>query len=153
MISRRRLLLGGAALAALAAGGWAVGRFGLQSQIAAILRRRLSFLQLDPAGVRQFAKDQTAAILGKKIPTWNRLRYHLFAGGAASFQRFYRSADARSRKERMEDGIISTYLLSTDFFTGGMDESRIVRYVRYYDAGLPCQNPFARPVLAAPAAS
>jgi hypothetical protein len=153
MINRRRLLLGGAGLAVVAAGGYGLGRYGLQSQIASMLGRRLYFLKLDPDGVRQFAKDQTAALLGKKIPTWNRLKYHFLAGGAASFKRFYRSADSRSRKARMEDGIISSYLLSSDFFTNGMDESRTVRYVIYYDAARPCQNPFARPATDAPAAS
>ena len=150
-MNRRRFLLGGAGLAVAGVGAWVLGHRGLEWEIGAILRRRLSYLTLDPQGVRAFAKDQTAAILGKKIPTWNRLRYHFLASSATSYKRFFRSADRRARRERLEDGIISTYLLSSDFFTGGMDESRTVHYLAYYDAGRPGQNPFARPVVDTPA--
>jgi len=153
MMNRRRFVVAGAAIAVVGGGGWVLGHWGLESQIGGILRRRLPYLKLDPEGVRAFAKDQSAAILGKKIPTWNRLRYHFLASSAASYKRFYRSADVRSRRARLEDGLVSTYLLSSDFFTGGMDESRTVHYVRYYDAGLPCQNPFARPAVDTPAAA
>jgi hypothetical protein len=147
MITRRRILWGGLGLAGLAAAGWGLGHWGLQSQIESILHRRLSYLKLDPAGVSAFAKDQTAATFAKKIPTWNRLRYHLLAGSDASFKRFFRSADTRSRRERLEDNLVSTFLLSSDFFTSGMDESRTVSYIVYYDAVRPCQNPFARPAV------
>jgi hypothetical protein len=116
-------------------------------EIASILRRRLGFLKLDEGGVRAFARDQTRATFSKKIPTWNRLRYHLLASGASSFKRFYRSTDAHSRMGRFEDTLVSTYLLSSDFFWNGSDESRTVNYVAYYDPNRPCHNPFARPVV------
>ena len=118
---------------------------GLEAKIASILRRRLSFLTLDQDGVRAFSKDQATAILAKKIPTWNRLRYHFGAVGP-SFNRFYRSTDRRSRVARLEDTLVSTFLLSSDFFLNGGDESRMVKYIVYYDPIRPCQNPFARPV-------
>jgi hypothetical protein len=127
-------------------GAWGFGRLGLQLEIASILRRRLSFLKLDEGGIRAFAKDQTRAIFGKKIPTWNRLRYHMTASGV-SFKRFYRSTDTRSRFARFEDTLVSTYLLSSDFFWNGSDESRNINYVAYYDPIRACSNPFARPVV------
>ena len=96
---------------------------------------------------RAFAKDQTNATFAKKIPTWSRMRYHLLASGGSSFKRFYRSTDTRSRFARFEDTLVSTYLLSTDFFWNGSDESRTVNYVAYYDPNRPCHNPFARPVV------
>jgi hypothetical protein len=147
VISRRRLIVGGlGAVGAAALGAWGLGRLGFQMEIASILRRRLGFLKLDEGGVRAFAKDQTRATFSKKIPTWNRLRYHMLASGASSFKRFYRSTDTRFRMGRFEDTLVSTYLLSSDFFWNGSDESRTVNYVAYYDPNRPCHNPFARPV-------
>jgi hypothetical protein len=150
MISRRRLLVGGLGAVGVAGlGVWGLGRLGFQVEIASILRRRLGFLKLDEGGIRAFAKDQTRATLGKKIPTWNRLRYHLQASRASSFKRFYRSTDTRSRFARFEDALVATYLLSSDFFWNGSDESRKVNYVAYYDPLRACNNPFARPVVGA----
>ncbi len=150
MISRRRLIVGGlGAVCAAGLGMYGLGRVGFQMEVASILRRRLGFLKLDDAGVRAFAKDQTRATFGKKVPTWNRLRYHLLASGTSSFKRFYRSADRRSRIGAFEDTLVSTYLLSSDFFWNGSDQSRKVSYVAYYDPNRPCNNPFARPAVAA----
>jgi hypothetical protein len=150
VISRRRLIMGGLGAVGVAGlGAWGLGRLGFQVEIASILRRRLGFLKLDEGGIRAFAKDQTRAMFNKKIPTWNRLRYHLTASGASSFKRFYRSTDTRSRFARFEDTLVSTYLLSSDFFWNGSDESRKVNYVAFYDPLRPCNNPFARPVVGA----
>lgn len=150
MISRRRLIVGGLGAVGVAGlGAWGLGRLGFQVEIASILRRRLGFLKLDEAGVRAFAKDQTRATFGKKIPSWNRLRYHFQVSGASSFKRFYRSIDTHSRFVRFEDALVATYLLSSDFFWNGSDESRKVNYVAYYDPLRPCNNPFARPVVGA----
>jgi hypothetical protein len=147
MISRRRMIVGGLGAVGVAGlGAWGLGRLGFQVEIASVLRRRLGFLKLDEGGIRAFAKDQTNATFGKKIPTWNRLRYHMLASGASSYKRFYRSTDTRSRIGRFEDTLVSTYLLSSDFFWNGSDESQKVNYVAYYDPNRPCRNPFARPV-------
>jgi hypothetical protein len=150
MTNRRRVLLGGLGVVGVVAlGAWGGGRPVLESRIADVLQRRLSFLKLNPDGVRAFARDQVTAVFNKKIPTWNRLRYHFLSAVAPSFQRFYRSTDKRSRLARLEDTLISTYLLSSDFFLNGADESRTVNYVAYYDPLRPCQNPFARPAVSA----
>lgn len=148
MINRRRFLLGGlAAVGAAGLGVWGFGRIGLEAKIVSVLRRRLSFLQLDQEGLHRFANDQVSAIFHKRIPTWNRLRYHFLSAVAPSFQRYYRSADTRSRVDKAEDALISTYLLSSDFLINGSDESRLVRYVAFYDPLIPCGNPFARPAV------
>jgi hypothetical protein len=146
VISRRRLLggLGAAGIAGVAA--WGLGRLGLAAEIASVLHRRLGFLTLDDGGVRAFAKDQTGATFAKRWPTWNRLRYHFLSSVSPSFKRYYRST-TQSRIAALEDNWVSAYLLSSDFFLNGADESRIVRYVAFYDPLRPCQNPFARPVV------
>jgi hypothetical protein len=149
MISRRRLLLGGIGVVGVAGlAGWGLGRVGLKLEIVAVLKRRLDFLKLDEKGVQTFATDRVDAMFNKKIPTWNRLRYH-FGANMRSYPRFYRSADARSRVVQFEDAVVQLYLLSSSFFINGTDESRLVEYVGYYDPLHPCQNPFARQVVVA----
>jgi hypothetical protein len=44
---------------------------------------------------------------------------------------------------RGEDRVVTTFLLSTDFFELGSDEARAVHYVDFFDP-LRCGNPFAR---------
>ena len=43
-----------------------------------------------------------------------------------------------------EERIVTNYLLSSDFFVNGADESRTVRYLGFYDPLRACSNPFAR---------
>lgn len=147
MITRRRILLGGLGLfgvAALAAVG--LGPRTAQSQIASHVRRRLSFLRLDEAGLQAFAHDQVAFLLAKR-PTWNRMKYHFLTVFSKSFTRYERSTDRRTRAERIQDNWASTYLLSSDFFVNGADSTRIVKYLAFYDPLRACGNPFARPAI------
>lgn len=144
MIKRRRILLGGLGIAAAAGlGVLGFGRVATESEIASAVRRRLSFLRLDEAGLRSFAKDQVSVLLAKR-PTWNRMKYHFLSVFTKSFTRYDHSNDKRSRIERLEDGFAATYLLSSDFFLNGADESRTVEYVAFYDPLRACGNPFAR---------
>jgi hypothetical protein len=152
MITRRSLLLGGLAVFGIAGVGlFGFGRAGLESEIVAILRRRLGYLKLDEDGLRAYAKDQTGVFLAKR-PSLSRLRYHFISAVGPSFKRFQRSTDTRSRLERMEDQFVSTFLISSDFFFNGSDESRVVRYKYFYDPLVhPCGSPFARPLSGDPA--
>jgi hypothetical protein len=147
MSTRRRFLLGGLAVVVVA--GVGVIGFGpgaAESHIVAAVRRRLGFLKLDEQGLHAFAKDQVSALLAKR-PTWNRLKYHYLSMFAKQFTRYNRSNDTRSRTQRMEDNFASTYLLSSDFFINGADESRTVEYVSFYDPLRACGNPFWRPAI------
>jgi hypothetical protein len=147
-MNRRRVILGGLGVVGVAGlGAWGLGHVALRAEIVSILHRRLGFLKLDEKGVHAFAKDQTDAAFHKKIPSWQRLRFHLLAAGIPSYKRFFRSTDTRTRLRRLEDNLVSTYLLSSDFFLNGADESRTVNYLAYYDPLLPCKNPFARPAV------
>jgi hypothetical protein len=110
-----------------------------------VIRRRLDYLKLDEAGVRAFAKDQVAAMMNKHIPTWVRIKYHFRASASPLAKRYFWSNDRRSKKIRAEDLLVSTYLLSSDFFRNGGDESRTVGYVAFFDpVAQACSNPFAR---------
>jgi hypothetical protein len=145
MNKRRRFLLGGLGVAALAGlGAWGFGPLIAESEIVSLVRRRLAFLKLDEAGLHAFAKDQTAALLAKR-PTWNRMKYHFLSVFSHSFTRYNVSNDKRSRSERLADSLSQTYLLSSDFFVNGAQVSRVVQYRSLYDPMVPCGNPFARP--------
>ena len=154
MIGRRRLLqlsLGIVVLAGVGVVGF--GRTAAEAEIVSHLRRRLRFLHLDESGLRAFARDQVEFLLAKR-PTWVRWKYHfLHALGPKAFSRFDTSNDRRSRTARLVDNLSETYLLSSDFFLQGADESRTVRYLQFYDPMRPCGNPFARPVIDDRAAS
>jgi hypothetical protein len=148
MIGRRRLLQVGVGLLVL--GGIGVvgfGRAAAEAEIVSHLRRRLAFLRLEEAGLRAFARDQISVLLAKR-PTWVRWKYHfLHLLSPKAFSRYDSSNDHRSRADRTIDNLASTYLLSSDFFIHGADESRTVRYLQFYDPMRPCGNPFARPVI------
>ena len=147
MATRRRfLLIASGVVVAAAVGVVGIAPSVTEAQIVSHVRRRLSFLKLDEAGLRAFAKDQVAALLAKR-PTWNRMKYHFLSIFTKTFTKYDRSNDRRSRMERMTDGFASTYLLSSDFFVNGANPANVVRYRSLYDPLRPCGNPFARPVL------
>jgi len=129
MITRRRFLqtaaLAGAATAAGALRWYgplrslslrAARRFdGFVRSPEARLRAHFDYLNLDAEGVREFFAD---------------------------YER-YRSTFRR--RSPFPPDVYTTYLMSTNFFQEGADESRLVRYVLFSDPYLtPCYNPLAR---------
>jgi hypothetical protein len=146
LIKRRRILLGALGVVATASLGlWGADVF-TQSEIASSVRRRLSFLKLDEAGLHAFARDQVASVLAKR-PTWYRIKFHIRMMFSKSGPNWGVSTDHRSRREHIVDNLATMYLLSSDFFLNGADESRSVRYVALFDPMRACDNPFARPVV------
>jgi hypothetical protein len=153
MIKRRKLIMGGLAVAGIAGlGTWGFGRSVIESEIASVLRKHLRYLKLDEEGLRSFAKDQTTRILAKRV-SMSRMRYHVASTFGSSSTRFERSSETGSSIERAQDVIVSTYLLSSDFFVYGSDETRTIRYLKYYDPMHACGNPFARPIVDTPSAT
>jgi hypothetical protein len=50
----------------------------------------------------------------------------------------------KASNARLGSMITQEYLLSTDFFRNKMDESRIVKYIGFYNPyQMPCTNPFS----------
>ena len=102
---RRRFLLWCGGTALLAVLGVAGGPYLGEAEIVSHLRRRLSFLKLEEAGLQRFAHDQVATLLAKR-PTWVRWKYHfLHLFSAKAFSRFDSSNDHRSRTERLVDNL------------------------------------------------
>ena len=91
----------------------------------------LGFLKLDHSGVKKFV---TAYAENKDR------RYKWAVKG-------YQLLGIRSANSGKVHQLVSTYLLSTDFFRNEMDESRVIRYVGLYDPyQRPCANPFFTPI-------
>jgi hypothetical protein len=154
MIKRRTFLFGGLGVIVVAGlGVIGIGPVAARSQVASLVRKRLNFLKLDEAGLQQFAHDQVASLLAKR-PTWNRWKYHFLTIFTKQFSQYggY-SNDKRTRVQRMADNLSTLYLLSSDFFVNGADESRTIEYTGLYDSLVPCSSPFARPPIDRPAAS
>ena len=89
-----------------------------------LVHQETSFLRLGRGTERAFARDYELAYrLEHGDDAWTEQRAKLLRGEV----RFP----------------LAQLLLSTDFFLNGADESKVVRYVRYYDPIRGCRNPFA----------
>lgn len=144
MTQRRNFLIGLAGLGVLGATlRWSGASLAPEDAVKTIIYKRLDYLTLDGAGVSQFAADYISAmnissaklrLIGAFAPIYRRL-------SSAPGHFLYRAT--RYGEER----VVTRYLLSSDFFASGADESRVVQYLGFYDPLRACGNPFARPVL------
>jgi len=137
---KRRTLLG-AALAAAAAGlGWAGMNGRDEDAIAMVIWSRLDYLRMDADGVRRFAADLA------RQHVVSSFRLHALLGLGP----IYRRSDLLARTpiaellRNGEERITSLYLLSSDFFANGMDVSKTVKYLGFFDPLCCTGNPFAR---------
>jgi hypothetical protein len=123
--------------------GWRYACSSDEAAIVKVLYKKLGYLKLDEAGVRQFARDLAAA----KIISSSHLRITDAAGALYTHPNF--SADNRFDEvvRHGEDRVVTQYLLSSDFFKNNADQMRTVRYISYYDPMVACGNPFARHVI------
>jgi hypothetical protein len=130
MMTRRTFLGVVISCAAASAAGWQFWRESLtrsvsrgRERILALalspeqrLRAHFPYLQLEPDGVRQYLAD------------------------------YRRHRQPLSGRSPLPEDFYTQYLLSTDFFRWGADESRPVHYVAFADPYVsPCRNPLARP--------
>jgi hypothetical protein len=144
-MTRRRFLISYAALAILAgAGGYGLWlKFQPSSGlIVAALRQHLGHLIVSPEDLRRFGADHlqhvgpkdrwAIRLLAPLAPIYSGIRPLLIRASSPRVQRF-------------EEAVISNFLLGTDFFTSGADESRPIHYIGYPDPYLrPCgRNPLA----------
>ncbi len=145
MWTRRRILL--ATLAGF--GGLAAGRLAVadaRSAIIMVLRKRLWFLQLDEEGVQQFATDLAA------LGVVSEPKLKMIQATAPLYRRidFTGRHSVAMTLRHGEERIVSTYLMASDFFLNGADESKVVRYVRLYQPAKnldACSAPFSRPIV------
>jgi hypothetical protein len=93
----------------------------------ALIREELSFLKLDPEGVRSFV--QTYAKNRDRNYKLTMKGYNLLGISASQSGKIHQ--------------LVSSYLLSSDFFVHKMDESRVIKYAAFYNPyARPCAHPF-----------
>lgn len=146
MFSRRQFLATAVAgIAALTT--WRFIRGSDEDAIIAVLRKRLDYLILDEQGLRAYARD----LVGEKIVSSRKLRLIDVAGPIYAHLDVSSYGNALTRELRHgEERVVTLYLLSSDFFLKGADETKIVRYRGYYNPVRqlrPCSNPFSRPLV------
>jgi hypothetical protein len=100
--------------------------------------------------IARVANRVSARLLAVVESPEQRLRAHfsylaLDAQGVAEYIADYaRVRGELPRHSPLPSDVYTRYLLSTDFFRHGADESRTVRYVGFYDPdNTPCGNPLA----------
>lgn len=143
-LTRRALLTGGlACLTVLVAAPYAAYqyRYGNPADIViAILRRRVGYLRTAPGSFERFANEY----LAYKAQHREQLARLSIIALPFTYVTLYRWLPLGHWLRRLEDNVVGKYLLSTDFFIHGADESRRVEYLSFYEPHLaPCRNPFA----------
>lgn len=141
--SRRAFVRCGLAAGGMAVlGTWVWWRRDAADLIVAILERRVGFLRVDRETFRTFA----LAYIQANPRHESRLSTASVITGPLQWVRPHRwGGPVGDAFRRLDDSVVATYLLSTDFFYHGADETRVVSYVEYFDplSGV-CRNPFAR---------
>jgi hypothetical protein len=128
MKRRKFLTIAGIGGALAAVGSLRFFTTSFEDSAADLIRNELSFLKLDEEGLKKFTTE-----FGKDKDR----KYKLIVKGYSLF-----GVDV-SKSGKLHN-LVSNYLLSSDFFTAGMDESRLVKYVGLYDPYTrPCSHPFS----------
>ena len=108
--------------------------------LVAVLRKHLGYLNINESDFQRFAAEFPLPSRSVSRMSWAGI-----AAPVYSWTGLGKLVPATSRFRRLEENIVGTFLLSTDFFWRGSDEEREILYVGYYDPyQRPCQNPFAR---------
>lgn len=139
LLTRRRVLLAGAAAVGVAATGAtvAVVPLGAAERIKGLIRSRLDYLQISDEVLNAFIRDYKADPFNR-FKDFGTMQY---AGRKAAY-----GAPLVHRwlpPQRLERHIVAQFLQSTDFFRQGADVNRPVAYWRYIDPyRIPCANQF-----------
>jgi len=139
-LSRRKFLVLGLAAGAVPLYAMYAWRWGDPTDIiVAILKRRVGYLRVEPSTLYDFAKSYISSRkeYDRKLATLSAISLPL------QFLSPYRWLAQGNALRRLEDNVVSGYLLSTDFFANGANEQRAVSYISFYDPYTrPCGNPF-----------
>jgi hypothetical protein len=141
-MNRRFLMTFGLGFAAVCGvTGWRFIRSNQESALINIIYKKLGYLKLDDDGVRKFAHDQSL------LPTISKARLHMIDAAGPLYTHLGFAGNDRFdiAVRHGEDRVVTQYLLSTDFFRNGADQTRVVNYLGYYNPMVACNNPFARP--------
>ena len=108
--------------------------------IIAILKRRVGYLKNEPGSFERFAQEY----VDFKRDYLRQLTRMSVIALPFTYVTLYRWLPMGHPLRRLEDNVVTKFLLSTDFFIHGADESRNLKYLSFYEPQLaPCRNPFA----------
>lgn len=112
-----------------------------QDIIVAILHRRLGYLNLKGDDITKFSEDY----LTEKAAFIRKLTVLSVFSDPLTYFTPYPFLPFGHAFRRMEDSIVSLFLLSTDFFQNDADEKRAIEYLGFYDPfNAICRNPLMR---------
>ena len=112
--------------------------------VVAILKRRVGYLKTPPGSFEEFAK----AYVEEKKDHRQTLRSLSVLALPLTYFTVYPMLPMGHGLRRLENTVVSIYLLSTDFFQHGADETRELHYVAYFNPErVACRHPFARRAL------
>lgn len=142
-VTRRRLIAGGAAGAAVAAGGALYLGFDAAARPEAVvaehLKRSLPGLAVPDSELKAFA----ARYLRQSSWRGTKLKAALTVMDTPAVLAFL-PASFRSAYDWWSRQLLTTFLFSTDFFTSAERDARRTAYAAYADAfDLGCRNPLA----------
>ncbi len=147
-MSRRSFLSLGVLVIGLLAISWvwlAFRRNQASDLVVAILRRRVGYLKTPPGCFQEFAESY----LVDKAKYRELLDQLAVLAFPLTYVTIYPFLSMNHGLRRLENTVVSQFLLSTDFFQNGADESRELKYIAYYDPYVAaCRHPFR--VAAAP---
>jgi hypothetical protein len=140
-MSRRKFLKAATVVTACGifsySGGWwffKVRNHDSTDFISAVLWKKLSWLQLEEEGVNAFAHDYNF----QRLTSWAGMVVPLY-----EYVDVFELTPLAGEFQEIEDKIVLLYLLSTDFFLNDADESKVVKYLGYYD---PYSTDFINPL-------
>jgi len=141
-MNRRRFILSALVSGILLyAGGWwnfKVRKGDISDIVVTLVRKKLDYLQIDEAGLEQFAID----FAGTRAPM-----FALRLSWMGMFSPLYAHTnvlDSTNAVDVFGEEVAKLFLLSSDFFWNGSDITREVKYIKFYNPYTrPCANPFA----------
>jgi hypothetical protein len=141
-LSRRKFLAIGLAVSAAPLYALYAWRWGDPTDIiVAILKRRVGYLRVEHGTFHDFAKSY----ISFRKDYEHQLATLSFISVPLQFLSPYSWLTQGNSFRRLEDNVVSRYLLSTDFFANNANEQRAVSYISFYDPYTrPCGNPFNR---------
>lgn len=141
MINRRSLVKVAAITPLLVASGVYFTKKSYQQLIEEAVRSKLSYLQIDPNGLKQFAVDYA-----KLYPKDSMTTTGIDAATRLTVVGVH-EAHLIDRVDYFRTFVSRIFLKSSDFFINKEDESKVVNYIgiRFSDPyTAPCFNPFAQ---------
>ena len=116
---------------------------GAHRVITAVVRKKLAYLTIAESDLEAFVE---AFLDANRDPAWRR-RLSPLTLTLPIYERseLLAMTPLANSIERLEEQVVTEFLLSSDFFSQGEDTTRAVRYVASYDPyDALCGNPFAR---------